>query len=509
VRQFRTLKILAHSLLFVLGVVDSAYCAPPQVNFTPITYSGANYTHALGINNAGQVVGFAYSIPNHHYTGFLLNAGNYSNITIPGSTASTIANGINNNGQIVGYDMDDSVGFVLSAGTFTRISVPGATWTVPRGINDQGQIVGDYEINGQTYGFLYSGGAFTTLTIPSAINISVSGINNNGQAVGWFWDSGHGSHAFSYSSGKYTTFDFPNAGGTIALGINSGGQIVGQYVDSGYYYGYVLSAGTFTTFAVSTVSTSGTGINDNGQIVGIASIGGSEIGFLTTVPIRTGVLSHIAAGGGWNTVITLVNNSAVALPVAVALHNDDGSSLSLPVTVTQQGTSQTITASTVNVTIHPKGSALISTGDGISSTSVGWADVSSPGPLGGFAIFRSTPGSGPPSEGTVLLQSQFPSTITLPYDNTAGFVMGAAMANLSASAANVTATIWDDTGKQLGTQNLTIAGSGHMSFALPNLIPLTAGRRGIVQFETAAGGGLAGLGLRFSPFGTFTSVPTM
>jgi hypothetical protein len=112
------------------------------------------------------------------------------------------------------------------------------------------------------------------------------------------------------------------------------------------------------------------------------------------------------------------------------------------------------------------------------------------------------------SEGTVPLQSQFPSTVTLPYDNTAGFVMGVALANLSTSTASVTATMWDDSGNQLGTQTITIAGSGHSSFVLPTQLPLTAGKRGIVRFQSAANGGIAGLGLRFSPFGTFTSVPT-
>jgi hypothetical protein len=99
--------------------------------------------------------------------------------------------------------------------------------------------------------------------------------------------------------------------------------------------------------------------------------------------------------------------------------------------------------------------------------------------------------------------------ITLPYDDTAGFVMGVALANLSTRPATITATVWDDSGNQLGTQNFNIAGSGHTSFVLPSQIPLASGKRGIVQFQSAAGGGLAGLGLRFSPFGTFTSVPTI
>jgi hypothetical protein len=85
--------------------------------------------------------------------------------------------------------------------------------------------------------------------------------------------------------------------------------------------------------------------------------------------------------------------------------------------------------------------------------------------------------------------------------------MGVALANLSSSLASVTVTMWDDIGNQLGTQFISIAGNGHTAFVLPNQFPLTVGKRGIVKFQ--ATGGIAGLGLRFSPFGTFTSVPTM
>ena len=269
--------------------------------------------------------------------------------------------------------------------------------------------------------------------------------------------------------------------------------------------------GTYQTY--STLGQDGnaffTGINNNGQIAGYVVGKGAFVAVPSSASNRSGVLSHIAAGGGWSTVITLVNTSTAAVPVTVALHNDDGSALSLPLTTTQQGASQTTTTSSVTAAINPSATLLISMGSQTGSTVVGWADVLSSGSLGGFAIFRQAPQTGSPSEGTVPLQSQFPSTTTLPYDKTAGFVMGVALANLSTSSAVFTATIWDDNGNQLGTQNITIPGNGHTAFVLPNQIALTAGRRGIVQFQSAASGGITGLGLRFSPFGTFTSVPTM
>lgn len=91
--------------------------------------------------------------------------------------------------------------------------------------------------------------------------------------------------------------------------------------------------------------------------------------------------------------------------------------------------------------------------------------------------------------------------------DTAG-CMGVALANLSTSSASITATVWDS-GTNLGSQTITAAGGGHTSFVLPTQIPLTAGKHGIVRFQSNATGGITGLGLRFSPFGTFTSVPTI
>jgi hypothetical protein len=365
-------------------------------------------------------------------------------------------------------------GFVLTAvnGSYQNLACPGnPTATYPRAINDRGQIVGSCgQISaavgvqaGSTAFFRDTNGTFTSITQTGWIAAEARGINNAGQIVGNFVDS----------SGQQFGF-FRDTDGTISVLQTAGRNRV-------------------TVF----------GINNKGQILGY--VDGLQF-FIATISNRTGVLAHIAAGGAWTTVITLINASSAAVPVTVAFHNDDGSALSLPVTTTNQGATLTTTTSSVTATINPNATSLITTGQ-LASTVVGWADVSSSGPVNGFAIFRTASSNSPVSEGTVPLQTQFPTTITVPYDNTAGFVMGVALANLSASTANVTATIWDDSGNQLGTQTITIAGSGHSSFVLPTQISLTAGKRGIVQFQSS--GGIAGLGLRFSPFGTFTSVPTM
>ncbi|MGJ5814518.1 hypothetical protein [Paludibaculum fermentans] len=221
---------------------------------------------------------------------------------------------------------------------------------------------------------------------------------------------------------------------------------------------------------------------------------------------RTGVLAHIAAGGGqWSTVVTLFNPSASPATVNVAFRGDDGAALgAVPLTVTQHGAAQTVTGGTVSAVLSPSSSIFIAIGDPSVQSVVGWADVQSSSLVNGFAVFRSLSAS--PSEGTVTLQAGS-SAVILPYDNTGGFVTGVALANLSTSSATVTATAWDDSGNSLDSQPIALAGNGHTSFALSNQVPATAGKRGIVQFQSS--GGVSGLGLRFSPFGTFTSVPVI
>lgn len=223
---------------------------------------------------------------------------------------------------------------------------------------------------------------------------------------------------------------------------------------------------------------------------------------------RVGVLAHVATNGGWITSISLINTSSSPVTVTVNFHGDDGSALALPLNFTGPDGSQSFTTSSVPATIGPNATVLIETVNQTSATLLeGWAEVLGSGPVGGFAIFRYVGSGGSASEGTVPLQTTFPAGLILPYDNTSGFVTGMAIANLSTSAANISATIWDANGSQIGAQSINLSGDGHGGYIVPNVFTVTAGQRGTIEFQNMSGGGLAGIGLRFSPFGTFTSVP--
>jgi hypothetical protein len=130
---------------------------------------------------------------------------------------------------------------------------------------------------------------------------------------------------------------------------------------------------------------------------------------------------------------------------------------------------------------------------------VGWANVLSTGSISGFAIFRFIGPSGV-SEGTVPLQSTRVSysKITVPYDNTANFQTGVALANLSSSPVTVTATIWDQSGSQVDLQSFTLLPNGHAAFNIATQWTATDEKQGIIVFESR-GGGLTGLGPAIQP----------
>jgi probable HAF family extracellular repeat protein len=131
---------------------------------------------------------------------------------------------------------------------FTLLDVPGATDTSALGLNNRGQIVGDYS-DTSGHGFLYAGGTFTALNAPGATGTIAFGINRVGQVVGVSIDL-TGIHGFLYRNGHFSAVDVPgNSGGTEAFGINRRGEIVGLYfTDSGRKaHGFTDLRGNFTT----------------------------------------------------------------------------------------------------------------------------------------------------------------------------------------------------------------------------------------------------------------------
>ena len=112
---------------------------------------------------------------------------------------------------------------VPSGYTFTTIVVPGSLGTIAGGINDRGQIVGDFTDDaGIQHGFLDTGGNFTSINPPGDTFTVLFGINNLGQILGTTSSIAN----FLYAHGTFTPLS--NLGrSAFAFGINDFGQIVG------------------------------------------------------------------------------------------------------------------------------------------------------------------------------------------------------------------------------------------------------------------------------------------
>jgi probable HAF family extracellular repeat protein len=211
-------------------------------------------------------------------------------VPFPGATNGTQAYGINNKGQVVGgygYANGEVHGFLYADGVFTPFDVPRANNTVLYAINDQGLLVGEYDVDSSSrwHGFLYADGQFTTLAVPfeGATATHPYGVNNQGQVVGNYWTTAERYHGFLYEDGIYTPIDVPQAVWTLAYEINQPGQIVGQSVDQSGGHGFLYDDGAFTLLdAPHAQGTIALGVNDLRQIVGIYSDERSQHGFLAT-----------------------------------------------------------------------------------------------------------------------------------------------------------------------------------------------------------------------------------
>jgi uncharacterized protein (TIGR03118 family) len=217
---------------------------------------------------------------------------------------------------------------------------------------------------------------------------------------------------------------------------------------------------------------------------------------------RVGSFAQVAAGGGWKSIMTLINLSAGTVNAQVNFFADNGNPLTLPLKFPEFGS--TTSGASVNVTLTPNDSIVIES-DGFAATGVGWADVQATGALSGYLTFALIGPGGSDSEGTVSLDTRLLPSLLLPYDNTSGFQTGVALANQSGTAQTITVTLIDQNGAQLTTSQINLPAFGHSAFFLSSQFAQSANRLGIIQFQSS--GGLTGVGLRFSPTGSFTSIP--
>jgi hypothetical protein len=236
-------------------------------DFTTVAPRGAAAVKVGGLNDRGDVVGIGYPSPDRNDGGFTFlrdRRGRYATFVAPGTgpESRTVGSDVNNRGQVVGWSDDGrrSFGYVRGRdGRFERIEHPDASGTVPdgrggeisgtelNGVNDHGDMVGNFGADGTIYGFVRDRwGRYTTIRPPDAAATLLAGINDRGEIVGAYSTVGPDDllagnpRGFVYNHGVYRDVTVAGAVGTWVNGINNRGQLAGAYADrDGVTHGFV------------------------------------------------------------------------------------------------------------------------------------------------------------------------------------------------------------------------------------------------------------------------------
>ena len=211
-----------------------------------------------------------------------------------------------------------------------------------------------------------------------------------------------------------------------------------------------------------------------------------------------GVIAQFVDGGSWKSIITLINIDTVPGKYTLSFYGDNGKPMTIPTT---DGTGTSLTG-----TIPAGGSHVIQTAGTSGTLSQGWAllDAGSVN-IVGTAIFRqSIPGRADFEASMPIVTYVNASRYLLPLDNTTS-TTGVAIANpLSYTPMTVFVTFRDEQGNQYLVDSFSLAALAHTAFNLADRYPASAGRRGVVEFDTT-NLAMGVLGLRFGTQ-SFTSV---
>jgi uncharacterized membrane protein len=271
-------KLIA-TLLFVLALSSAVFAT--DYRYSRIDVPNSRLTILRGINARGDILGSYVGLDGVSHD-FLLRNGIFSNIVYPGGTGA--ARAMNARGDIVGGfgDADGGHGFLLRDGKLTKIDYPGASSTIAFGINNTGDIAGQYlTAAGTVRGFLLSDGTFHTIYVNGGPNLGVHGAQDNGRVM--IGDvkltSDQSNRAYRKLSNDVLLLDPP---GTIfpcshARVINERGDIAGAFgiVNSAAEchapnHGFVFRDGVYDIIdPPGSHDTFVFGMNDDGIVVGV------------------------------------------------------------------------------------------------------------------------------------------------------------------------------------------------------------------------------------------------
>jgi len=216
------------------------------------------------------------------------------------------------------------------------------------------------------------------------------------------------------------------------------------------------------------------------------------------------VITHMAAGGGWNTLIELINLGSTVATYNLQFRTDAGSTQTFSFKNT--GTQTDLGAQSVLTGSIPVGGFVSLKAQDVSTATItGWAsiDQSSTGDIGALVIFGYKTGQ----QAVVPIETSTDQRFILPFDNSSGNVMGVALANPHPRSVAVNILFRDLNGLTLHSESIQMAPLQHTSFLLASRFPSLAGHAGTALFSTGINDdAVAALGILANSVGAFTTV---
>jgi hypothetical protein len=251
--------------------------------------------------------------------------------------------------------------------------------------------------------------------------------------------------------------------------------------------------------------------SSSGNVVPVATIDSSVTVLDSGGMQRAATFGQVISGGSWKTTLTLVNVSSAPATAKLNFWGPDGQPLLLPLAFPGAGGRPSTTDSSIEFSLDP-GATFVVESEALEApdTQVGWVELQASKEVTGFAVLRLKLAPDRDAEAMLAFEQRAGAAFLLPYDNSNGFQTGIAVTNQSPDApADLTLVLRDEAGSTLSTESLSLPVRGHTSFSIGDKYSALSGRRGTVEVRSTSGSRVNVLGLRFSPFGSFTSVPTI
>jgi len=280
---------------------------PAPYTVTDLGTLGGPTTQAMGINDAGQIVG--PSQVGGYFYAFLWDEGTMTNLGDLGGVGSW-AHGVNDAGQVVGVSQlsnFDSHAFLWQNGGMQDLGTLGGPVSYAFDINSSGQTAGAAERaeDGIHHAVLWQAGGgivdLGDLGILWDTDSAAYGINDAGQVVGGSYTDVGDFRAFLWQSGGMQ--DLGSLGGDTsqAYAINENGQVVGgsKLADNTTYRAFLWDGGMQDLGSLGWTLSIAYDINDGGQVVGALQTGATSHAFVWADGQMQDLNSLIPAGSGW------------------------------------------------------------------------------------------------------------------------------------------------------------------------------------------------------------------